>query len=459
MIQEEVKELVHKQRNFFHTNATMNINFRMQALEKIKRWIQIHEDEIQYALQKDLGKSAFESYMSEIGLVLSEISYMKKHIRTFSKTKTVHTPLSQFHSRSFMKPSPYGVVLIMSPWNYPFLLTIDPLIDALAAGNTVILKPSAYCVYTSKLLSQMIADCFDERYVAVVSGGRAENICLLEQHFDYIFFTGSQSVGKQVMKKAAEFLTPVTLELGGKSPCIVDKSANIKLSVKRIVFGKYLNCGQTCVAPDYIYCDRTVKDKFVKELKKEIQRQYGKRPLENESYGKIINRKHFDRILNLIDQEKIVHGGAFDRETLKIEPTVLDHITVSDKAMQEEIFGPVLPILTFDHIEEVIKNIQSMPKPLALYLFTKNKDIVRKVTTRCSFGGGCVNDTIVHLATSEMPFGGVGESGMGGYHGKAGFDTFTHYKSMVEKKTWLDLPVRYQPYKKVYHIALRKILK
>lgn len=459
MIQEELKELVHKQRRFFHTNATMNIGFRIQALEKLKRWIQTNEKEIVRALQKDLGKSSFESYMSEIGLVLSEIAYMQRHVAKYSKTKTVHTPLAQFHAKSFVKPSPYGVVLIMSPWNYPFLLTIDPLIDALAAGNTVILKPSAYSAYTSKLLSKMIQECFEERYVAVVSGGRAENLCLLEQHFDYIFFTGSQSVGKQVMKKASEFLTPVTLELGGKSPCIVDKSANIKLSVKRIVFGKYLNCGQTCVAPDYIYCDRAVKDKFVRELKKQIQKQYGNHPLENEAYGKIINKKHFERILNLIDQEKVVHGGNFDEKTLKIEPTILDHVTVADASMQEEIFGPVLPILTYDHIEEVIRNIQTMPKPLALYLFTKDKNIVRKVTTRCSFGGGCINDTIIHLATSKMPFGGVGESGMGSYHGKAGFDTFTHYKSMVDKKTWLDLPVRYQPYKKGYHTILRKILK
>ncbi len=454
-----MKELVQKQRRFFNTGTTMNIRFRVQALEKLKRCIQNHEKEILCALQKDLGKSSFESYMSEIGLVLSEISYMQKHIYKFAKAKTVHTPLAQFPSRSFVKPAPYGVVLIMSPWNYPFLLTIEPLVDALAAGNTVILKPSAYSAYTSKVLSKMIKECFDERYVAVVSGGRAENIGLLEQHFDYIFFTGSQNVGKQVMKKASEFLTPVTLELGGKSPCIVDKSANIKLSVKRIVFGKYLNCGQTCVAPDYIYCHRSVKDKFLKELKKQIQRQYGVHPLENNAYGKIINKKHFERVLSLIDPNKVVYGGNFDKSALKIEPTVLDHVTFADKVMQEEIFGPVLPILTYDHIEEVVQNLHTMPKPLALYLFTKDKSIVRKVTTRCIFGGGCINDTIIHLATSEMAFGGVGESGMGNYHGKAGFDTFTHEKSMVDKKIWLDLPMRYQPYKKRYYKMLRGILK
>lgn len=454
-----MKELVQKQRKFFHTNATKSIRFRIQALDKLKRYIYMYEKEIKYALQKDLGKSAVESYMSEIGLVLSEITYMQKHISKFSRVKTVHTPLAQFHSRSFLKPSPYGVVLVVSPWNYPFLLTMEPLVDALAAGNTVILKPSEYSYHVSALLSKMIKECFDERYVAVVSGGRAENICLLEQHFDYIFFTGSQSVGKQVMKKASEFLTPVTLELGGKSPCIVDKSANIKRSVKRIVFGKYLNCGQTCVAPDYIYCHRSVKDKFLKELKKQIQKQYGSQPLENDNYGKIINQKHFERVLNLIDQDKVVYGGEFNKQTLQIEPTVLDHVTFADAVMQEEIFGPVLPILTYDSIDEVIHNLQTMPKPLALYLFTKDKKMVRKVTTSCSFGGGCINDTIVHLATSEMPFGGVGESGMGSYHGKAGFDTFTHYKSMVDKKLWVDIPVRYQPHKRIYHTILRGILK
>ncbi len=459
MTQEKIKDLVYSQRKFFHTNATRNVKFRMQALERLKSSIKKYEHEIAEALQKDLGKSSFESYMCETGLVLSEIAYMQNHLHKFSKEKTVRTPLAQFYSRSFQKPSPYGVVLVMSPWNYPLLLTLDPLVDAIAAGNTVILKPSAYSPHMSELLSKMMRECFDERYVAVVTGGREENAYLLEEHFDYIFFTGSQNVGKQVMRKAADYLTPVTLELGGKSPCIVDKSANIKLSVKRIVFGKYLNCGQTCVAPDYIYCDRAVKDKFVKELKRQIQKQYGKNPLENKTYGKIINEKHFERILKLIDGDKVVYGGRSDKDTLKIEPTILNNVTFSDAVMQEEIFGPVLPILTYDHIDEVIRNINTMPKPLALYIFTENKKIARKVTSQCAFGGGCINDTIIHLATSEMPFGGFGESGMGGYHGKAGFDTFTHYKSIVDKKTWIDLPVRYQPYKKTYDRVLHRILK
>lgn len=397
--------------------------------------------------------------MCETGLVLEEISYMLKHITRFAKEKRVHTPLAQFHSRSFQKPSPYGVVLIMSPWNYPFMLTLSPLVDALAAGDTAVVKPSAYSPYTSAVIQKILSKCFDSRYVAVVTGGRAENTCLLQEHFDYIFFTGSQFVGKEVMRKAAEHLTPVTLELGGKSPCIVDQTANIRLAAKRIVFGKYLNCGQTCVAPDYIYCHRAVKDQFIKEVKKQIQKQYGKQPLRNPDFGKIINEKHFDRILGLIDEKKVVHGGTSDRKTLRIEPTVLDHVTFHDPVMQEEIFGPVMPILTFDSLDEVIQKVNAMPHPLALYFFTSNKAAAKKVTSRCGFGGGCINDTIIHLATTEMGFGGFGESGMGSYHGKIGFDTFSHYKSIVDKKTWLDLPMRYQPYRNIHEKMIRFFLK
>ena len=305
----------------------------------------------------------------------------------------------------------------------------------------------------------MLSQCFDPEYVAVVTGGRAENTCLLREHFDYIFFTGSQSVGKEVMRNAAEHLTPVTLELGGKSPCIVDKSADIKLAARRIVFGKYLNCGQTCVAPDYIYCHRSVKDRLVKEVQKQIQKQYGKQPLRNPNYGKIINEKHFDRLLGLIDKNKTVHGGGSDRHALRIEPTVLDNVTFADAVMQEEIFGPIMPILIFDNLDEAIRNINAMPHPLALYLFTSDKAAAKKVTSRCGFGGGCINDTIIHLATTEMGFGGFGESGMGSYHGKVGFDTFSHYKSIVDKKTWIDLPMRYQPYRKLHEKMIRFFLK
>lgn len=296
MTETEIRQIVENQRTYFYTGATLPLSHRIEALKKIQSYILTHEAEIGKAIRKDLGKSDFESYMCETGLVLSEITYMLKHIRSFAKEKNVLTPLAQFHSRSFKKPSPYGVALIMSPWNYPFLLTIDPLIDALAAGNTVVLKPSAYSPYTSAVIQSMIEECFDTRYVAVITGGRAENTCLLNEHFDYIFFTGSQTVGKEVMRHAAAHLTPVTLELGGKSPCIVEESANIKLAARRIVFGKYLNCGQTCVAPDYIYCDRKIKDQLLAEIKRQIKRQFRSEPLTNKNYGKIINEKHFDRI-------------------------------------------------------------------------------------------------------------------------------------------------------------------
>lgn len=459
MTEIEIRQIVENQRTYFYTGATLPLSHRIEALKKIQSYILTHEAEIGKAIRKDLGKSDFESYMCETGLVLSEITYMLKRIRSFAKEKNVLTPLAQFHSRSFKKPSPYGVALMMSPWNYPFLLTIDPLIDALAAGNTVVLKPSAYSPYTSAVIQSMIEECFDTRYVAVITGGRAENTCLLNEHFDYIFFTGSQTVGKEVMRHAAAHLTPVTLELGGKSPCIVEESANIKLAARRIVFGKYLNCGQTCVAPDYIYCDRKIKDQLLAEIKRQIKRQFRSEPLTNKNYGKIINEKHFDRITKLIDSSKVVFGGKCDRTTLKIEPTVMDHVTFDDAVMQEEIFGPILPILTYDSLDQAIHKINSMPHPLALYVFTSDKTAARKVTARCGFGGGCINDTIIHLATSEMGFGGFGESGMGSYHGKDGFRTFSHYKSIVDKKTWLDLPMRYQPYRKINEKLIHLFLK
>ena len=459
MTEQEINAIVAAQRKYFQTGATLPVSFRVDALRKLYDAVSCSEKEIHDALRKDLGKGGFESYMCETGLVLEEISYMLKHVRRFAGEKRVRTPLAQFHSRSYKKPSPYGVTLIMSPWNYPFMLTLSPLVDALAAGNTAVVKPSAYSPNTSEVIRQILTKCFEPQYVSVVTGGRAENTCLLHEHFDYIFFTGSQSVGKEVMRSAADHLTPVTLELGGKSPCIVDQTANIRLAARRIVFGKYLNCGQTCVAPDYIYCHRSVRDRLIKEIQKQIRKQFGKKPLDNKDYGKIINEKHFDRILGLIDKEKVVFGGDCDRDALRIEPTVMDNVTFSDAVMQEEIFGPLMPILTFDSLDEVIRNVNAMPHPLALYLFTSSKAAAKKVTARCGFGGGCINDTIIHLATTEMGFGGFGESGMGSYHGKTGFDTFTHYKSIVDKKTWLDLPMRYQPYRKMHEKMVRFFLK
>lgn len=459
MTQQEIHEIIEKQRTYFYSGATLEVSFRLQMLEALKNSILRHEQEIHQALYEDLGKSSSESYMCEVGMTLSEISYMQKHLPKLARTKKVPTPVAQFPSKSFQTPSPYGVVLIMSPWNYPFLLTLEPLVDAIAAGNTAILKPSAYSPATAQILQTIVQECFSEKYVTLITGGREENSFLLNEHFDYIFFTGSQHVGKEVMKAASAHLTPVTLELGGKSPCIVDATANIKLAAKRIVFGKYLNCGQTCVAPDYILCDPTIHDKLVKELQKQIKKQFTQYPLTNKNYGKIINEKHFQRILALMDSEKIIYGGHSDQSALKIEPTILDQVSWTDPVMQEEIFGPVLPILTYSSLEDAILKIQSRPHPLALYLFSSDKQTQQTFTSRCGFGGGCINDVIIHLATSNMGFGGFGESGMGSYHGKAGFDTFSHYKCMVNKKTWLDLPMRYQPYRKIFDKMVRRFLK
>ena len=455
-----IDQLLDSQRKFFRSGATLPVSFRIEMLKKLRSAVQKYEKEIETALKEDLGKSEFEGFMCEVGLVLSEISYMIRHARKFASKHRVYTPLAQFASSSYKKPSPYGNVLIMSPWNYPFLLTIDPLADAIAAGNTAIVKPSAYSPATSKIIEKIIAECFSPEYVAVVTGGRKENATLLEKKFDFVFFTGSQNVGKEVLRHTAETLTPAVLELGGKSPCIVDSTAKLKLAAKRIVFGKYLNCGQTCVAPDYILCHKSVKGKFVKEVCAQVKKQYGENPLKNPDYGKIINEKHFERVSGLIDKEKTVCGGNMNKDTLQIAPTVMDNVTWDDAVMQEEIFGPIMPILTFDDFNEVYELLADKPKPLALYLFSEDKRRIKEVTERCSYGGGCINDTIIHLATSEMGFGGVGESGMGAYHGKEGFDVFSHSKSIVDKKTWMDLPMRYQPYNrglygKLLHMFLR----
>ena len=454
MTREEITAIVDKQRSYYAAGATLPVERRIEALKKLRQALLRHEQAIAEAIRQDLGKPKEESYMCETGLVISEISYLLRHIRAWAKEKTVATPLAQFASRSYKKPSPYGVTLVMSPWNYPLLLTLDPLADALAAGNTAVIKPSAYSPATGALLQTLLGELFPEEYVAVITGGREENGHLLEQKFDYIFFPGSKAVGRTVLEKAAKHLTPVTLELGGKSPCIVHSDADLKLAARRIVFGKYLNCGQTCVAPDYVLCEESVKDAFLEHIKAEIQRQYA-----HASYGKIINRRHFDRICALIDQDKVIIGGKGTADTLQIEPTVMDGVTWDDRVMREEIFGPVLPVLTYASIDEVIETVNSHDKPLALYIFTRNKMVIRKVTGRCAYGGGCVNDVIIHLATSNMGFGGVGESGMGAYHGKTGFDAFTHYKSMVDKKNWLDLPMRYQPYTRRGSSLIHRFLK
>ena len=454
----DIQSLVQAQRSHFQTGAALGLTARRTALKRLGAAIRAHERDISAALMADLNKSSTEGYMCEVGLTLSELSFVEKRLARWMRDRNHLTPLAQFPARSFTVQEPYGVVLIMSPWNYPFLLTMEPLIGAIAAGNCCVVKPSAYSPATSAVIRDILSQCFPPEYVAVVEGGRAENQALLDQKFDYIFFTGGTAVGKEVMSKAAKHLTPVTLELGGKSPCIVDATARLELAAKRIVFGKLLNCGQTCVAPDYLLIDRQVKDRFLAHLRKQISLQYGD-ALDNNGYVRMVNRKHFDRVLGLIDPSKVVLGGGSNPDALKIQPTVLDGVSPEDPVMGEEIFGPVLPVLPFDRVEEALEFVNARPRPLALYLFSREKRVQELFLRRASFGGGCINDTIIHLATSRMPFGGVGNSGMGGYHGRASFDTFSHRKSIVKKSPWIDLPVRYAPYTPVKNQLLRLFLR
>lgn len=447
MERDELKRILEKQRAFFAAGATLDPDYRTEALYNLRRTILDCQGEIAAALKEDLGKSEMESYMCETGLLLSEIDWQIRHVDRLSKNSRRHTPLAQFAAKSYVHPQPLGNVLIMSPWNYPLLLSLEPAVDAIAAGNTVVIKPSAYSPATSRVVAEIVETALPEDYAAVVTGGREENAALLEEKWDKIFFTGSKAVGRTVLEKAAKHLTPCTLELGGKSPCIIDQDAKIELAARRIVFGKFLNCGQTCVAPDYVFVHKSVANEFVDAVLRQVKGQFGDY-LENKDYGKIINEKHFDRIASLIDPEKTAYGGRLNKELLKIEPTVMTGVTPEDAVMQQEIFGPILPILEYEYAQDVIDYIEANERPLALYLFTENQGLAKYFVDHVRYGGGCINDVIIHLANSSMGFGGVGESGMGAYHGKAGFECFTHPKSIVDKKTWIDLNMRYQPYKK-----------
>lgn len=453
-----IKNIIEQQKILFKANITKNVDFRIHSLQKLKSSIRIHEKDIADALYSDLHKAPSESYMSEIGVVLSELTHTIKHIRSWSKNKTVPTPLAQFYSHSYISPEPYGCVLVMSPWNYPFQLTMVPLIGAIAAGNTVVVKPSAYASATSQIIAEIINECFDEEYVAVIQGGRKENTELLDQRFDYIFFTGGVTIGKLVMEKASRYLTPITLELGGKSPCIVDETANLKLAAKRIAFGKFLNAGQTCVAPDYVLVHESVKQEFILYIMDALRMFFGEHPLACENYPKIVNEKHFMRLQGLMEEEHKAVGGNVN-DHMQIEPTILDEVTFHSPVMQEEIFGPILPVISYTDITEVIEYVNNHEKPLALYLFTTNEINEDLILNCCSFGGGCINDTIIHLISNYLPFGGVGMSGMGSYHGKKTFDTFTHYRSIVKKVNWIDLPFRYHPYTKTKDRIIRLFLK
>ena len=454
----EILEIIQAQKAYFQSGKTLEVSARMAALKRLRSAIEIREEAILEALREDLGKSRFEGYMSEVGMVLDELTYMHRNLPRLAGPQRVRTPLAQFSARSYRLPSPYGCALIISPWNYPFYLSITPMVDALAAGNTVLVKPSAYSPATSAMVEELVRDCFPPEYVAVVTGGRAMNQSLLDQSFDYIFFTGSKAVGQLVMEKASVHLTPVTLELGGKSPCIVDRSADLKTAAARIAFGKFLNVGQTCVAPDYLIVHEDIKDVYLARLVEAIHQQYGEKPLGTADYGRIINDKHFQRLLGLMESGTIYAGGQHDGSR-RIEPTVITDITLDSPIMREEIFGPLLPVLTFRETADIYPIVAANPTPLAFYLFTTDKAQEHELTRRISFGGGCINDTIIHLATTEMGFGGVGESGMGSYHGQAGFDTFTHYKSMVNKANWIDLNMRYQPYSEWKDKLVRMFLK
>lgn len=449
--------IFNKQKDFFNKLKTYEYKFRKDMLIKLRNLIKDNIEKFEEALNKDLGKSKVEAYMCEIGLVIEKLNYAIKNLKKFMKIKKVSSSIVNFPSSSYIIKDPYGVCLIMSPWNYPLLLSIEPLIGALSGGNTCFLKLSEYSIHTSKLIKELISNNFDEEYIAVFDGGIEETSEILKLPFDFTFFTGSEKVGKIVMRASSENLTPVCLELGGKSPCIVTKSADIILASKRIIFGKIVNAGQTCVAPDYIYVDQDVKDELIKNIIKNINEMIGDNHLQNKDYPKIISKRHLDRLISLIPKDKVIYGGSYNEE--KLELTLLDNISFDDEIMKEEIFGPIMPIITFDDISTVIKKINTLPKPLALYLFSKNKEEIAYFKKYVRYGGGCINDTIMHLVGSNMPFGGVGASGMGVYHGKYTFDTFTREKGVLDKSNLIDISLRYHPYTKNKEKIIKKILK
>lgn len=452
-----ISQMVQSQREYFLTGDTRSYEFRAEALRKLKEAIIKNEKELSDALKSDLNKSATEAYLTEIGIVLDEISFHQKHLKKWMKRKRAKAAIGQLTGRCFIAPEPYGVALIISPWNYPVNLCFEPLIGAISGGNCAVIKPSAYAPATSAVIAKLISETFPKEYITVIEGGRQQNAQLLEEKFDYIFFTGSVEVGKVVMEAASKHLTPVTLELGGKSPVIVDETANIKLAAKRIAFGKVINAGQTCVEPDYLFIHETKKEEFVEEFKKALKEFFPDGDMSD--MCTIISDKHYARVKKLMEGEKIILGGESDDSRRFIEPTLLDGITFESPIMKEEIFGPLLPIITYKDLDECIRFIQSRPRPLALYIFTESKANSERILSTCSFGGGCINDVIMHIVTPYMPFGGVGYSGMGDYHGKKSFDTFTHYRSILSQSTRMDVNLRYMPYDDKKLRLLKKVLK
>ena len=453
-----LKSIIDNQINYFSSKKTIDIASRINSLKKLLKEIKASENEIELALYKDLGKSKGESYLTEINFVYTEINIALKNIKKWTKRKAVKSSLINFPSSDYIVPEPYGLTLHISPWNYPFQLSIAPLIGAVAAGNTVVLKPSEYSKNTSLLLEKILSNVFDPGHVVVVNGGVDISTKLLEFKWDYIFFTGSIGVGKIIAKAAANNLTPTTLELGGKNPCIVDETASIEISAKRIVWGKFTNCGQTCIAPDFIVVNKKIKNKFIDALKKQIVKIYGNNVVDNDEYGRIISDKHMNYLVSLLEKENIIHGGKFNFDDKFFEPTLVEINNLESKVMEDEIFGPILPIIEYDDFKEVHDIIKKYSHPLALYIFTKKKEFGRKFLESYPFGGGAINDTVMHIANDRLPFGGVGQSGMGKYHGESTFNTFSHFKPYLNKPLWIDPPLRYPPFKNKINF-LKKILK
>ena len=453
-----IKNIINKQRSFFNSKKTFNIKRRKELLIKLKKEIENNEKEIENALFKDLGKSEGESYLTELHFIYSELNIAIKNIDKWVKRKSVRSSLLNFPSSDYIIPQPYGITLHISPWNYPFQLSIAPLIGAIAAGNTVILKPSEYSINTSLVLEKIIDNVFPEDLVKVIQGGPEEAAELLNYRWDYIFFTGNVNVGKIVAEKAAKFLTPTTLELGGKNPCIIDETASIKVTAKRIVWGKFINCGQTCIAPDFLIVNQKIKDKLIHEIINQIKDIYGDDPQLSESYGRIISKKHIDFLSTLLNNENIIYGGKIDSDNKYFEPTLVEIKDFNSDLMKQEIFGPILPIYEYKDFNEIDKIINRYRDPLALYIFTKKRKFGEKFLNNYSFGGGAINDTVVHIANDRLPFGGVGNSGMGKYHGESTFKTFSHFKPYISKPFWIDVPLRYPPFKKKISF-LKKVLK
>lgn len=452
------KEILENQKKFFESGKSRDINFIKRKLQQLKNSILKNEKDIYSALYKDLKKSKFEAYISEIGILISEIDLVIKNIDKWSKPKKIRSSMLNFPSNDFIISEPYGCTLVIAPWNYPFQLAVSPIISAIASGNTVVLKPSEITKHTGEIIKTLLSDIFEENHLKVVLGGVSETTQLLNLRWDYIFFTGSVEVGKIIAKAASKHLTPCTLELGGKNPCIVDSTANLKLSAKRLVWGKFLNAGQTCIAPDFILAHESIKSKLIDLLITEIKKAYGINPEISKSYPRIVNSNNFERLKSILKGEIILYGGETNYDDNYFAPTLIDSPSVNSKLMQKEIFGPILPILSFKDINDIDKIIKPLEKPLALYVFSTNKNFCNSIMTKYSFGGGAINDTMIQFGNSRLPFGGVGESGIGAYHGKYSFETFTHKKSISIKSNWLDIPIRYAPYDGKLNL-LKKVFK